>query len=93
MEAASVAAGPVYELPQVFEDDQVKHLGLIVEVDQPGIGPMRELGFPARASGWKTIVRRPAPAIGEHTIEVLLEAGVAQERIQQALKAGVLQAR
>ncbi len=92
MEAAAIAAGPVYEFPQVFEDDQVKHLGLIVEVDQPGIGPMRELGFPARASRWKATVRRPAPAIGEHTLEVLREAGVAEERIQQALKDGVLQA-
>ena len=92
MEAASIAAGPVYEFPQVFEDDQVKHLGLITEVDQPGIGPMRELGFPARASGWKASVRRPAPAIGEHTLEVLREAGVAEDRIQQALKDRVLQA-
>ena len=92
MEAASIAAGPVYEFPQVFEDDQVKHLGLIAEVDQPGIGPMRELGFPARASGWTASVRRPAPAIGEHTLEVLREAGVTEDRIQQALKDRVLQA-
>jgi crotonobetainyl-CoA:carnitine CoA-transferase CaiB-like acyl-CoA transferase len=37
-------------------------------------------------------VRRPAPAIGEHTLEVLREAGVAEDRIQQALKDRVLQA-
>jgi alpha-methylacyl-CoA racemase len=54
--------------------------------------PMRELGFPARASGWKASVRRPAPAIGEHTLEVLREAGVTEDRIQQALKDRVLQA-
>lgn len=92
MEAASVAAGPVYEFAQVFEDDQVKHLGMIVEVDQPGIGPMRELGFPARASGLQATVRRPAPQLGQHTVEVLREAGVAEERIEQAIKSGVIQA-
>jgi crotonobetainyl-CoA:carnitine CoA-transferase CaiB-like acyl-CoA transferase len=37
-------------------------------------------------------VRRPAPAIGEHTLEVLREAGVTEDRIQQALKDRVLQA-
>src|SRR5439155_572432 len=37
-EAAQVAAGPIYEFDEVFDDPQVQHLGLVTEVDQPGYG-------------------------------------------------------
>jgi formyl-CoA transferase len=76
-EAAAIAAGPIHELDQVFEDPQVRHLGLLAEVEQPGYeahgGRVRMLGFPFRASGTPPAVRRPAPLRGEHTAEVLRE--------------------
>jgi crotonobetainyl-CoA:carnitine CoA-transferase CaiB-like acyl-CoA transferase len=76
-EAASLAGGPIYELDEVFDDPQVRHLGLLAEVEQPTYeahgGRVRMLGFPFRASATPPAIRRPAPLLGEHTAEVLAE--------------------
>ena len=76
-EAASIAGGPIYELDEVFEDPQIRHLGLLAELEQPTYeahgGRVRMLGFPFRASATPASIRRPAPLLGEHTVEVLTE--------------------
>jgi crotonobetainyl-CoA:carnitine CoA-transferase CaiB-like acyl-CoA transferase len=82
-EHAQVAAGPIYELDEVFRDPQVQHHGTIAEIDQPGHGPVRMLGFPFRASGTPGSIRRPAPLLGEHTAEVLGELGLARAEIDR----------
>ncbi|MBI1735541.1 MAG: CoA transferase [Candidatus Rokubacteria bacterium] len=90
-EAASIASGPIYELDEVFADPQVKHLGLVAKMEQPGYGPMRMLGFPFAASGRRPDVRRPAPLLGEHTAEVLGEIGVDAGEIGRLAASGVIQ--
>ena len=89
-EAAQVAAGPIYEFDEVFEDQQVKHLGLVAEVDQPGYGKARMLAFPVRASATPARIRRPAPLLGEHTAEVLGELGLPKAEIERLAAAGVI---
>jgi crotonobetainyl-CoA:carnitine CoA-transferase CaiB-like acyl-CoA transferase len=89
-EAAQVAAGPIYEFDEVFEDPQVKHLGLVAEVEQPGYGRARMLAFPVRASKTPAAIRRPSPLLGEHTAEVLAELGLAREEIDRLAAAGVV---
>ena len=89
-EAAAVAAGPVYEFDEVFDDPQVKHLGLIAEVDQPGHGRVRMLAPPFRASATPPAIRRPAPRLGEHTREVLADLGLAEAEIDRLAKAGAI---
>src|SRR5260370_39151430 len=59
-EAAQVAAGPIYEFDEVFEDAQGKHLGLVAEGDQPGHGKGEMLAFPLRASATPAPIRRAA---------------------------------
>ena len=93
MEKGQIAAGPIYEFDEVFADAQVQHLGLVAEIDQPGLGPTRMLGFPARASATPATVRRPAPRVGEHTDEVLQELGLATEEIARLATAGVIERR
>ena len=68
-----LAVGPVYEFDEVFADPQVRHLGVVAEVDQPGYGRLRMLDFPVRASATPAAIRRPAPRLGEHTVEVLTD--------------------
>ena len=89
-EAAQVAAGPIYEFDEVFEDPQVKHLGLVAEVDQPGYGKAKMLAFPVAASATPARIRRPAPLLGEHTAEVLGELGLAKAEIERLAAAGVI---
>ena len=89
-ERASIAAGPVYELDEVFADPQIKHLEAIAEVEQPGYGTARMLNFPVRASATPAAIRRPAPLLGEHTAEVLGEIGVAPSDIERLAAAGTL---
>ena len=89
-EAEQVAAGPIHEFDEVFEDAQVKHLGLVADVDQPGHGRARMLAFPVRASATPAAIRRPAPLLGEHTRDVLHEIGVSDDEIDRLAKDGVV---
>ena len=88
--AAQVAAGPIYEFDEVFEDPQAKHLGLVAEVEQPGYGRARMLAFPVRASATPAAIRRPAPLLGEHTAEVLGELGLPRAEIERLAADGVV---
>src|SRR4029450_6625173 len=68
--AEQVAAGPIYEFDEVFEDPQVKHLGLVATVEQPGYGTARMLDFPVRASASPAALQRAAPRLGGTTPQV-----------------------
>jgi formyl-CoA transferase len=91
MIAAGIAAGPIYEFPQVFEDAQVRHMGMVREVDQPGLGTVRMLGFPFALGGSRPPVRRPAPRLGEHTREVLAEIGIYDSEINRLSSLGAVE--
>ena len=88
--AASIAAGPIYEFDEVFEDPQVRHLELVTAMKQPGHGDVTMLGFPFRASGTTFAVRRPAPLLGEHTAEVLTELGLTHADIDRLAAASAI---
>jgi crotonobetainyl-CoA:carnitine CoA-transferase CaiB-like acyl-CoA transferase len=92
MIGAGIAAGPIYEFDQVFEDAQVRHTGMVREVDQPGLGTVRMLGFPFAVGGGRPAVRRPAPRLGEHTREVLEELGISDSEIDHLASIGAVAA-
>jgi crotonobetainyl-CoA:carnitine CoA-transferase CaiB-like acyl-CoA transferase len=54
---------------------------MVVELEQPRFGPVRQLGVPVKLSRTPGDPTRPAPAFGEHTDEVLAEAGYSEEEI------------
>jgi crotonobetainyl-CoA:carnitine CoA-transferase CaiB-like acyl-CoA transferase len=85
-----IAAGPIYEFDQVFDDAQVRHMGMVREVEQPGLGSVRMLGFPFAVGGARPPVRRPAPRLGEHTREVLEEIGISASAIGRLSTLGVV---
>jgi formyl-CoA transferase len=88
--AAGIAAGPIYEFDQVFDDPHVRHTGMVREVDQPGLGTVRMLGFPFAVGGDRPPLRRPAPRLGEHTREVLGELGVTASEIDRLIGLGAI---
>jgi glutaryl-CoA transferase len=88
--AVGIAAGPIYEFDQVFGDAQVKHMGLVQEVEQPGLGSVRMLGFPFAVGGSRPPVRRPAPRLGQHTREVLAEIGISAYQFERLVASGAI---
>lgn len=79
LNAAGVPCGPVYGVDQVFRDPQVLAQQMVLDVEQPGYGLVRMLGFPMKFGSTPCRVRRPAPGLGEHTDEILAELGIANK--------------
>ena len=75
-----VPCGPVLSMKEIAEDESLRKCGTIVEVDQPGRGKFLTIGCPPKFSSYKPVVK-PAPALGEHTDEVLKEIGYTPEEI------------
>jgi CoA:oxalate CoA-transferase len=68
---AGVPSGVVQTIPEAFADPQVRDQEMVIEVDHPGHGVVKTLGFPLKLSATPCRVHRPAPDHGQHTQEVL----------------------
>jgi alpha-methylacyl-CoA racemase len=81
---------PVWELEEALESPLIREREMVVELHQPGADePVRALGLPIKLSATPGDVhRRPAPGLGEHTEEVLREAGLGEKRIAAMLASG-----
>ncbi len=79
---------PVLDLDQALASDLTRERQMVVELDQPEIGPVRLLGMPVKFSRTPGDATRPAPALGEHTGEVLREAGIDGDELEQLLSSG-----
>ena len=69
--AASVPCGPINNMQEVFEDPQVHHRGMRVEIPHPGRRPCPTVASPMRFSATPVEYSVPPPLLGEHTREVL----------------------
>lgn len=76
LNAAGVPSGRVQNLDQVFSDPQVQAQNMTMEVDHPGRGPVRMLGFPMKFDATPCAVARPAPRLGTDTAAVLRDLGL-----------------
>jgi formyl-CoA transferase len=83
-EREGIPCGPVNDYAQVFNDPQVLARGMVVDVEHPVLGRMKTLGSPIKMSDTPPNATRRAPLLGEHTQEVLLEAGCTEEEIAAA---------
>jgi crotonobetainyl-CoA:carnitine CoA-transferase CaiB-like acyl-CoA transferase len=73
---AGVPCGPIHDYRSVFEDPHTRAREMSVELEHPVEGTIRALGIPVKLSATPGAIRRPAPLLGEHTDEVLREAGL-----------------
>ncbi|MBM3531108.1 MAG: CoA transferase [Alphaproteobacteria bacterium] len=81
LEAAGVPAGPIYKMDAVFEDPQVRHLGMAAAMHHPVRGDIKVVNQPVDLSRTPATVRSPLPAIGANTAEVLAEIGCTEQEI------------
>ncbi|HEV2249492.1 MAG TPA: CoA transferase [Candidatus Limnocylindria bacterium] len=74
--AAGVPCGRINDLATVFADPHLAERGLFVDLPHPVLGSVRAIGSPLHLSETPPVMRRAAPLLGEHTREVLTEAGI-----------------
>jgi alpha-methylacyl-CoA racemase len=79
---------PVLDLDEALDSELVRARGMVVEVEQPQLGKVRQLGNPVKMSRTPADATRPAPAFGEHTDEVLAEAGYSEAEITAMKESG-----
>lgn len=90
LDEAGVPGGPVLRYDETLANKQVLARDMVVEIDHPKIGPMKTLGVAPKMSGTPLTVRTPAPWLGQHTEEVLREAGYSDARIAEMFDGGVV---
>ena len=74
---------PILDLDEVLESELVRARGMVVELDQPGIGPVKQVGAPIKLSRTPADTSGAAPALGADTDEVLREVGIDPEPLRE----------
>ena len=87
---AGIPSGPIYRMDQVFADPQVKHLGVAVEVESPKLGKYKIINQPVKLSRTPAKLVTATPERGEHTNEVLREAGYDDAAIADLRRNGII---
>ena len=80
--AHGIPAGPILDYPQAFESEHGKHRQMRIEIDHPLEGKVPNIGFAVKMQGTPQEVRRHPPLLGEHTQEVLMQAGFTPDEIK-----------
>jgi crotonobetainyl-CoA:carnitine CoA-transferase CaiB-like acyl-CoA transferase len=91
LEAHDVPAAPLYDVAEVLDDPQVKHLGLIEEVEHPKAGKLKFVGGPVRFENLAKDKTQPPPLVGEHSEKILRELGHDDAAIKDLMSQGVSQ--
>jgi crotonobetainyl-CoA:carnitine CoA-transferase CaiB-like acyl-CoA transferase len=90
LEAAGVPAAPVQDVAEVAEAEQTAALGILQRLPHPAVPDLVVMAPPLYADGERVLHQRPAPLHGEHTAEVLAEAGYSEEEIGELAAAGIV---
>ena len=90
LNAGGVPCGPIYKMNEVFDDPQVKHLGITRTVKHAVLGDVELIGQAIELSRTPWSVRSPTPEAGEHTDAVLAELGYGAADIAALREKGVV---
>ncbi|MGE0822584.1 MAG: CaiB/BaiF CoA transferase family protein [Candidatus Binatia bacterium] len=80
---ADVCVGKVYSVPEAFDDPQIRHRQMAVELEHPVAGKVVQAGVAVKLSDTPGSIRSFAPAIGEHSDEVLRGLGYDAAKIAE----------
>ncbi|MBI3967403.1 MAG: CoA transferase [Chloroflexi bacterium] len=87
---AGVPCGPLLDVKQCFENEQVQHLGMAKPVEHPVLGKIKLVGFGVNLERTPPRMRSAAPEQGEHNDEILAGLGYSKAEIEAMAKAGVI---
>jgi crotonobetainyl-CoA:carnitine CoA-transferase CaiB-like acyl-CoA transferase len=88
-EAADIPAMPMHTVESLLRDPHLDAIGFFNSVEHPSEGRLRTMAVPSRWSATPPDPARQAPRLGEHSVEVLKEAGYGDDAIDALLRKGV----
>ena len=87
--AADIPVTPLHDLDSLMEDEHLTAVNYLPVVEHPTEGRVRDIRVPSTWSESQPNVRRHAPQLGEHSVEVLREAGLSEDQIEALIARGV----
>jgi crotonobetainyl-CoA:carnitine CoA-transferase CaiB-like acyl-CoA transferase len=90
LEAAGVPAGPIYRVDEVFDDPQVRHLGIAKPVRSTQGRDIKLVGQPVTLSRTPAEIVAPIPELGADTDKILADLGLFEEDIARLRRENVV---
>jgi crotonobetainyl-CoA:carnitine CoA-transferase CaiB-like acyl-CoA transferase len=90
LQAADIPCVPMHDLDGLIDDEHLNAAGFFVDMEHPTEGAIRLTGIPSRWSRSAPRVTRHPPRIGEHSVEVLREAGFSADDIARMCAEGAV---
>jgi crotonobetainyl-CoA:carnitine CoA-transferase CaiB-like acyl-CoA transferase len=81
---------PINTIHEVFDNPQIKHLGIPKQITHPKMGVSQLVGSPINMSETPPRFHRPAPLLGEHTHEVMAQLGYDDSAVRKLKESGVI---
>jgi crotonobetainyl-CoA:carnitine CoA-transferase CaiB-like acyl-CoA transferase len=91
LNAADVPCGPVNSIEDVFKDEQVLHRKMLIEIEDPVAGRIKQIGIPIKLSETPGSIRGAPPELGQHTEEALTKiAGLTIDEVKRLHKLKII---
>ena len=88
LEKCGVPAGPILNVSEVWNDPQIQARNMEVTLDHPTAGKIKNIGLAAKLYSTPGRITKPAPLLGQHTREVLMNAGYSKKNIEALVDSG-----
>ena len=90
LDGADIPCMPLHNIDSLTKDPHLEAVGMIRQVMHPTEGSMRQIGVPVRLSGTPVLdEQKPAPQLGQHSGEILREAGYSAQAIESLMARGI----
>ena len=86
---SSIPSGPIYNMKEVWEDEQVKYRKMDVKLDHPKQKNSRNIGVAVKLSKTPGKIKTPAPLYGEHSSKILKELGYSEDEIKNLINLNI----